>query len=306
MFLAMRRRRSSGRRGASQVAPCRARAATTGRDPLVHPFAQHAAPAGRGTPSLLTVRPNTPKIEGGRSQGLLQLIEDGIHLVVAALLVVLAGLLTVGVVHDVIRSIQGPYHEETVVLSALDNGLVLFIVAELLHTVRLTVRNQTLDAEPFLVVGLIAGIRNGHRDGRGGEILPVERRGDRAAGPGGADPRDGDSGVRAAALHAAGATTSRSRSRGARRRSRHPPRCARPDPSSSAATAARTRCSSRADPTSRSKGCTAHGHSRGPPRPASAVPPRAAPLGLRSRRQRPPARHCCRCPCLVRSASPTG
>ncbi|MFI9803107.1 phosphate-starvation-inducible PsiE family protein [Streptomyces sp. NPDC052301] len=32
-------------------------------------------------------------------------------------------------------------------------------MAELLHTVRLTIRNQTLDAEPFLVVGLIAGIR---------------------------------------------------------------------------------------------------------------------------------------------------
>ncbi|WP_328759907.1 phosphate-starvation-inducible PsiE family protein [Streptomyces sp. NBC_00271] len=105
------------------------------------------------------MRPILPKIEGGRVQGLLQLIEDGIHLVVAALLVLLAGLLTVGVVHDVIRSIQGPYREETVVLSALDNGLVLFIVAELLHTVRLTIRNQTLDAEPFLVVGLIAGIR---------------------------------------------------------------------------------------------------------------------------------------------------
>ncbi|MEV8100542.1 phosphate-starvation-inducible PsiE family protein [Kitasatospora sp. NPDC085879] len=105
------------------------------------------------------MRPNTPKIEGGRLQGLLQLIEDGIHLVVAALLVLLAGLLTVGVIHDVIRSIQGPYHEETVVLAALNNGLVLFIVAELLHTVRLTAMNQTLDAEPFLVVGLIAGIR---------------------------------------------------------------------------------------------------------------------------------------------------
>ncbi|MFH8805553.1 hypothetical protein ACH4F6_39465 [Streptomyces sp. NPDC017936] len=64
----------------------------------------------------------------------------------------LAGLLTVGVVHDAIRSIQGPYREETVVLSALDNSLVLFTVAELLHTVRLTIRNQTLD-------GLIAGIR---------------------------------------------------------------------------------------------------------------------------------------------------
>lgn len=43
---------------------------------------------------MLTVRPILPKIEGGRVQGLLQLIEAGIHLVVAALLVLLAGLLT--------------------------------------------------------------------------------------------------------------------------------------------------------------------------------------------------------------------
>ncbi len=106
--------------------------------------------------------PTSPEDRGGRVQGLLQLIEDGIHLVVAALLVLLAGgILTVGgVVNDVIRSVQGgPYREEAVVLSALDNSLVLFIVAELLHTVRLTIRNRTLDAEPFLVVGLIAGIR---------------------------------------------------------------------------------------------------------------------------------------------------
>ncbi|MGP4001395.1 phosphate-starvation-inducible PsiE family protein [Streptomyces sp. 8N706] len=92
-------------------------------------------------------------------QSLLQTVEDGIHLVVAVLLVVLAGLLTAGVVDDVVDAIEGPYREETVVLSALDNSLVLFIVAELLHTVRLTIRNRTLDAEPFLVVGLIAGIR---------------------------------------------------------------------------------------------------------------------------------------------------
>ncbi|MGW0655724.1 hypothetical protein ACWD4T_44420 [Streptomyces umbrinus] len=33
---------------------------------------------------MLTARPILPKIEGGRVQGFLQLIEDGIHLVVAA------------------------------------------------------------------------------------------------------------------------------------------------------------------------------------------------------------------------------
>lgn len=49
-----------------------------------------------------------------RVQGFLQLNEDGIHLVVAALLALFAGLLTAGVVPDVIRPIQGPYREEPV------------------------------------------------------------------------------------------------------------------------------------------------------------------------------------------------
>ncbi|MFG2806635.1 hypothetical protein [Streptomyces massasporeus] len=73
---------------------------------------------------MLKARPVLPKIEDGRVQGLQQLIEDGIHLVVEALLVLLAGFPTTGVVHDVIRSIQRPYREETVVLSALTNSLI--------------------------------------------------------------------------------------------------------------------------------------------------------------------------------------
>ncbi|MFJ8078051.1 phosphate-starvation-inducible PsiE family protein [Streptomyces sp. NPDC096176] len=92
-------------------------------------------------------------------QNLLQAAEDGIHLIVAVILLLLAGLLTADLTADVVDAIRGPFQGETVVLSALDNSLVLFIVAELLHTVRLTIRNRTLDAEPFLVVGLIAGIR---------------------------------------------------------------------------------------------------------------------------------------------------
>ena len=95
----------------------------------------------------------------GRIQKFLQGAEDTIHLVVAVLLILLGGILLVGVVGDLVDALNGPYHETTIVLSTLDNGLVLFIVAELLHTVRLTIRNRTLDAEPFLVVGLIAGIR---------------------------------------------------------------------------------------------------------------------------------------------------
>lgn len=95
----------------------------------------------------------------GRLQTFLQGTEDLIHMAVAMLLVILGGILLAGVIGDLVDAVQGPYDQATITLSALDNSLVLFIVAELLHTVRLTIRNRTLDAEPFLVVGLIAGIR---------------------------------------------------------------------------------------------------------------------------------------------------
>lgn len=94
-----------------------------------------------------------------RVQRLLQSAEDVIHLIVAVLLVLVGALLLADVVKDVVDAVSGPYHELAIVLAILDNSLVLFIVAELLHTVRLTIRNHTLNAEPFLVVGLIAGVR---------------------------------------------------------------------------------------------------------------------------------------------------
>src|ERR1700716_2458260 len=52
-----------------------------------------------------------------------------------------------------------PYDALSLVLTVLDKALVLFIVAVLLHSVRITIQSRTLDAGPFLVIGLIAGIR---------------------------------------------------------------------------------------------------------------------------------------------------
>jgi uncharacterized membrane protein (DUF373 family) len=44
-------------------------------------------------------------------------------------------------------------------LTVLDHVLLIFVLVELFHTVRLAIRTHELDAEPFLVVALIAGIR---------------------------------------------------------------------------------------------------------------------------------------------------
>jgi hypothetical protein len=81
--------------------------------------------------------------------------EDAIHLFVAALLTVAAAYLIV----DAVRALFVPTSALAIVLTALDNALVLFILAEVLHTVRITFRDRELNAEPFLVIGLIAGIR---------------------------------------------------------------------------------------------------------------------------------------------------
>jgi len=78
---------------------------------------------------------------------------------VAILLAVAALLLVWSAVSSSITDLQHSSDSLTVVLSLLDRGLILFMVVELLHTVRITLHGHELTAEPFLIVGLIAAIR---------------------------------------------------------------------------------------------------------------------------------------------------
>ena len=96
---------------------------------------------------------------------MIERLEEAIYLIVAGLLAVAAVFLVVSAGHDAFDAANNwwshpdKYGPLPIVLAVLDNGLVLFMVAELLHTVRITVRDRGLAAEPFLIVGLIAGIR---------------------------------------------------------------------------------------------------------------------------------------------------
>jgi hypothetical protein len=47
----------------------------------------------------------------------------------------------------------------TQTLRVLDQLLIVLMLVEILHTVRISIRSHTLATEPFLVVGLIASIR---------------------------------------------------------------------------------------------------------------------------------------------------
>jgi uncharacterized membrane protein (DUF373 family) len=108
----------------------------------------------------MTVVPAAPGKFVTRVLRVFQVAEDAIHVIVALLLIGLSGALLVDAVKDVVLTLQGDHVALPVVLNVLDKALVLFIVAELLHTVRITIQHRgRLDAEPFLVVGLIAGVR---------------------------------------------------------------------------------------------------------------------------------------------------
>ena len=77
-----------------------------------------------------------------------------------ALLLALAALLLIwGAASSTVSDLQHSFDPLTVVLNLLDRGLILFMVVELLHTVRITLHGHELTAEPFLIVGLIAAIR---------------------------------------------------------------------------------------------------------------------------------------------------
>lgn len=86
-------------------------------------------------------------------------VEDGIYALVGILLAVAAVILTVNAITSTYDELSRSLDPTSVVVTLLDKGLVMFMVAELLHTVRITIRQHTLAAEPFLIVGLIAGIR---------------------------------------------------------------------------------------------------------------------------------------------------
>jgi uncharacterized membrane protein (DUF373 family) len=85
-----------------------------------------------------------------------------------AILSILAVLISLTALASIARSgrlLWDTWHQFMVVadtdlvLRVLDQLLVVLMLVEILHTVRISIRSHTLVTEPFLVVGLIASIR---------------------------------------------------------------------------------------------------------------------------------------------------
>ncbi len=88
----------------------------------------------------------------------MEVLEDSIYLIIAGFLLVGGALLLFGAAYLLVERFTIETIKDTVV-TTLDQALLVFMVAELLHTIRITLRDRSLAAEPFLIVGLIAGIR---------------------------------------------------------------------------------------------------------------------------------------------------
>src|ERR1039457_1833459 len=93
---------------------------------------------------------------------------DYLSMAEVAILTILAVLISLTALATIARSsklLWDTWHQWMVVtdtdlvLRVLDQLLVVLMLVEILHTVRISIRSHTLVTEPFLVVGLIASIR---------------------------------------------------------------------------------------------------------------------------------------------------
>jgi uncharacterized membrane protein (DUF373 family) len=85
-------------------------------------------------------------------------VEDLLYVLVA-LALSLAGLLLFGyAIYEFATKVQtDPL--SAVILALLDTLLLVFIITEIIHTIRVVIDEKVLISEPFLVVGIVAAIR---------------------------------------------------------------------------------------------------------------------------------------------------
>jgi phosphate starvation-inducible membrane PsiE len=86
------------------------------------------------------------------------LVEHAVYIALGVLLSVLA---LVALAHAALGVLQSfvDWNNAELIFTIMDQLLFVLMLAEILHTVRVSIRSGTLTAEPFLIVGLIASIR---------------------------------------------------------------------------------------------------------------------------------------------------
>lgn len=92
----------------------------------------------------------------GRHRGLIPLFEDLVHYVVALVLLGTAAFVIFKTVHDLIVTHQGYAQAAT---TAVNGVLIAIIVLEVMRTVMAHFDRAGLQPEPFLIIGIISGVR---------------------------------------------------------------------------------------------------------------------------------------------------
>jgi uncharacterized membrane protein (DUF373 family) len=87
----------------------------------------------------------------------LRLLEDAVYWAIAVVLVVGSIALLIAQFNTMLRLRNTP--ASTVMIEILDGLLLIFIFVELLYAVRSCLRSREIVAEPFLIVGILAGIK---------------------------------------------------------------------------------------------------------------------------------------------------
>lgn len=92
------------------------------------------------------------------SSGAFLQIEHGIYLAIGLLLSITAVIALGGATYTLWTALLD-WSGGSALLLVMDRVLFVLMLAEILHTVRVSIQSGTLTCEPFLIVGLIASIR---------------------------------------------------------------------------------------------------------------------------------------------------
>jgi uncharacterized membrane protein (DUF373 family) len=103
-------------------------------------------------------RPTGTDARRSQTAGAFRTLEHGFYIAIAIALALAGAALFAYVIYTFVTSIgDGSFVQQ--ILMLLDGLLLVFIVAELLHTVRAVIDENVLITEPFLIVGIVALIR---------------------------------------------------------------------------------------------------------------------------------------------------
>ena len=109
------------------------------------------------SPDSPTSKPSESRFQLISSESL-SLVETGIYVALGVILSLAAIFGLFMACHALWQGLVAGASAKTVV-EVIDQLLVVLLLVEILHTVRISIRSHTLVTEPFLVVGLIASIR---------------------------------------------------------------------------------------------------------------------------------------------------